>query len=698
MPHTNDKESFIRRLTGIIDGNITNQQFGVNELAREVGMSRSNLHRRVKSTTGKSISTFIRDVRLEKAAQLLRESTGTISEIAFECGFQSATYFSKCFRDRYGFPPGEARNKSHESYGLEQPQHPTRQQRFGKRKAYIPFFIAALFIILILSIAFLVWRPLGGEKIAKYKSIAILPFINDSPEESEMYFINGTMEAILNNLSKIEDLRVISRTTVEQYRNHPQPLPEIAKDLGVSYILEGSGQRYGKMMQISVQLLDASKDSHIWTEEYDLEIDQIEELFNLQNKIAMMVVKKIHAEVSPDEMERMKKIPTTSEVAYEFYLKGNDILFEYFARDASSGLLTTSETLYRYALDYDAAFAAAFRQIATIYYMRCLTTPGKTEYWDSIKINLDRSLQFDPAEPESYELYGSYYRIRGNWDKAIEYFNLALDYNPNPRGIYANIGAMYANKNDYVNALTYLYKSQSNQPPGENYNVNEISKRIYLWAGFKEQYDHFAQITLKNRKDTARYYYELATAAYWIDDNRPKAMDLLEKSYLMDSTKLETLRNLGEVCLNDGQYARSLVYYEKFLDRLNELGRVDLYGTHNIGLAYWLNGDKQQAEHYFNLQISYCMDVLSGMPDSNSQLAAIYAFREDRELAYQYLREFNKQSGMNIYVKNNFRENHPYFSSIQDDPEYQSIRADILAKYQAEHERVRQWLEENESH
>lgn len=131
MPNQKDKESFLTRLTEIIHTYITNEQFGVNELARELGMSRSNLHRKVISYTGSSVSKFICNVRLNKAKELLIESTFTISEIAFETGFHSVTYFTKCFHDRYGYPPGEARNLSLGSENVENPKQQNEKVGIG---------------------------------------------------------------------------------------------------------------------------------------------------------------------------------------------------------------------------------------------------------------------------------------------------------------------------------------------------------------------------------------------------------------------------------------------------------------------------------------------------------------------------------------------------------------------------------------
>ena len=118
------------------------------------------------------------------------------------------------------------------------------------------------------------------------KSIAILPFKNDSPDEENTYFINGLMEEILNNLQKIKDLRVISRTSVEQYRNQTKPIPEIAKELGVNYIVEGSGQKYGNTFRLRTQLIMAAKESHLWGESFQQKITEVEDIFRIQSQIA----------------------------------------------------------------------------------------------------------------------------------------------------------------------------------------------------------------------------------------------------------------------------------------------------------------------------------------------------------------------------------------------------------------------------
>jgi TolB-like protein len=142
------------------------------------------------------------------------------------------------------------------------------------------------------------------------KSIAVLPFRNDSPDEEKMYFINGTMEAILDNLCKIKDLRVPGRTSVEQYRDNPKPIQTVAEEMNVSYIVEGSGQKLGDRILLTVQLLDGRNDQHLWSKQYDREIQKVEDLIDIQSEVAQLVAKEIKAIITPEEKQLIEKTLT----------------------------------------------------------------------------------------------------------------------------------------------------------------------------------------------------------------------------------------------------------------------------------------------------------------------------------------------------------------------------------------------------
>ena len=142
-----NKQEFSERLIQIIEANLTNQQFGVTQLAREMKISRSSLHRKVKNSTSLSISQFISQVRLKKAREILKQNTTTVSEVAYECGFHSVTYFTKCFHDYYGYSPGEAKNHPEkEKAGTSNIPLPRSKQK--KWLIASVFFIALLIVLL----------------------------------------------------------------------------------------------------------------------------------------------------------------------------------------------------------------------------------------------------------------------------------------------------------------------------------------------------------------------------------------------------------------------------------------------------------------------------------------------------------------------------------------------------------------------
>ena len=272
------ENEFISRITAIIEENITNEQFGVSELAREIGMSRSNLLRKIKKLTNLSVSQFIRQVRLKNAMEMLKENSANVSEVSYRVGFSSTSYFIKCFREFYGYPPGEVgKQRGNQA-------EPDKGGTPGKKRIAI---ISGVFILL-LSGALLIFVVNSDEPVpsGQEKSIAVLPFKNDSNDSTNIYIINGLMESLLDNLQSIEDLRVISRTSVEKYRHNPLTIPEIARELNVSYLVEGSGQKIGNQILLNIQLIEASTDKHLWAERYKREATDI---FELQLEVATSI-------------------------------------------------------------------------------------------------------------------------------------------------------------------------------------------------------------------------------------------------------------------------------------------------------------------------------------------------------------------------------------------------------------------------
>ena len=330
-------QAFIKKLADIILANLRNEKLGVEELSRLMGMSHSTIHRKLRSYTHKSLSQFIREVRLQKAHEMLRQNLGTVAEISYRVGFGSPTYFNKCFHEYYGYPPGDvkktekgvidARTDNHNFMQLSENQNPERHRKASVRlpenykiTLIIPLSIlSGLLLIWFIYSTFLKNTDTTGRTSHIEKSIAVLPFENLSGDPENQYFADGVMEDILNQLFRKSKLRVISRTTAERFRESTLTVPEIAKKLRVNFLLEGSVQKCGSKTRVLVQLIDARHDQHLWSEKYDRELN---DLFLIQTEIAKQVADEIEKVLSAEEIEQTEKKPTESPEAYNNYQRG----------------------------------------------------------------------------------------------------------------------------------------------------------------------------------------------------------------------------------------------------------------------------------------------------------------------------------------------------------------------------------------
>ncbi|WP_258105699.1 helix-turn-helix domain-containing protein [Marinoscillum sp. MHG1-6] len=384
-------DQLISQLNEQVEANLQNEQFGVDELAQSVDMSRSTLHRKLHELTGQSISQFIREYRLERSLDLLQNENLTASEVAHRVGFGSATYFSKSFHEFFGFTPGEAKDG----------KIPERKHSTSANKRKTPLLGIGVLIIVVITAGYFAFSDSTSKPVQELeKSIAILPFRNDSHDSSNVYIVNGLMESILNNLALIEDLRVISRTSVEKYRNqmNSKIITEIGKELNVSYIVEGSGQKYGNEMLLTVQLIEVPTERHLWSKQYKRQANNI---IDLQIEVAKSIAREIEAIVTEDEQELLEKLPTTNEQAYDYYLKGNEIVFAYERWTAQYDTieLKKAREYFRKAIEVDNTYALAYAKLSlTCYHLNWATND---RYAHEMKSASEMAMLYDPELAES---------------------------------------------------------------------------------------------------------------------------------------------------------------------------------------------------------------------------------------------------------------------------------------------------------
>jgi TolB-like protein len=235
-----------------------------------------------------------------------------------------------------------------------------------KIASFISFFVIAALIVLNI----IPRTNLSEKRAILEKSIAVIPFIDDSPNKDNEHIFNGLMEELIIKLQSIKDLKVPGRTSVEQYRNNLKAIPEIVKELGVNYIVEGSGQKYGNQFIIRVQLLEGATGMHLWGESIEQEIVSVEDITGIQSRLANSIAGELEAIITPEEKQLIEIIPTTSLTAYELYQKGQEEYWKYYSNRTKGEALARAEERYRLALEFDPAFAKAYTGLAWIYWFR----------------------------------------------------------------------------------------------------------------------------------------------------------------------------------------------------------------------------------------------------------------------------------------------------------------------------------------
>jgi TolB-like protein/AraC-like DNA-binding protein len=701
--HPVKDQIFISKLTEIILANLGNENFGVNELVLEAGISHYSLTRRLHAITNKTIKQFIREVRLKRALEMLQNEEVTVSEVAYKVGFSSPAYFNTCFHELFGFAPGAVKKgdfvKSKETDAASVRQ----KQKRNPLRAFIllssGILILAVLIYLIYDLFFIKSSP-GSDISSKYqKSIAVLPFTNLSDSVANQYFIDGLMEEILASLSKIHDLRVISRTSVEPFRGTNKLSSEIAKKIKVDYIVEGSGQKYGNTFRLRVQLIDALKDKHIWTESYEQEIKEVKDIFGIQSQIAQLIAAELQAVITPEEKQLIEKTPTTSLTAYDFYRRGREEYGKYEVYKGNLEAVTKAEVFYRRALEYDSTFAQAYTGLAAIYWDKhYLKEYFSKDFMDSVRILCDIALSFYNQLAEAYTLKGTYYSETDRPEQAVEEYDKAIKFNPNDWIAYRGKADFYF-ETDWINYIKYLQEAASINHGPELASLLSMIAYAYSSAGFPEKAKQYIQDKLKLDGDSADYYSEIARYENWFG-NLKKSIEFGLKGYLTDSTNATALVILGYNFALLGQYEESLKYYNNWIEKSKILGDGWVkHNMHRVGYVYSQNGNTKAAEYYFNEQMNYCNSSIelgrkyAQMLYAYYDLAGIYAFRDERDKAYKNLRIFNKKPIMSSWMVSLIKTD-PLFDSIRDEPEFQQIVRDVEAKYQAEHERVKKWLEE----
>src|SRR5437762_2163077 len=301
------------------------------------------------------------------------------------------------------------------------------------------------------------------------KSIAVLPFENRSDDKQNAYFADGVQNEILTDLAKIADLRVISRTSVMQYKSGVERnLREIGQQLGVAHVLEGSVQRSGNRVRVTAQLIDARTDTHQWAERFDRDLADV---FAIQSEIAKAIADQLQAKLSPQEKARVEEIPTGNTEAYVFYLRANQI-----ERNPDTLLedYKAAEQLYMQAIELDPNFALAHAHLAStcaeIFHFYEPTEGWKTKARTEAQI----ALRLQPNLADAHFALGQcIYWMDQDYERALEQFEIASRLSPSNGDISRLIAAIKRRHGKWEQSLEAYQRAAKIDPQNPN-TVREL--------------------------------------------------------------------------------------------------------------------------------------------------------------------------------------------------------------------------------
>ena len=278
-----------------------------------------------------------------------------------------------------------------------------------------------------------VQRPSGSASVPG-KSIAVLPFENLSRDRDNAYFAEGVQEEIITRLAKIADLKVISRTSTQRYKSSPDDLSQIAERLGVSSILEGSVQKAADRVRVSVQLIDATTEAHLWADTYDRALTDI---FAVESDIAKTVADTLRAKLTGSEKNAIASRPTENSEAHQLYLKGR-----YFWNKRTANDFKTAIAYFEQAIDRDRNFALAYAGLADTYVLLSgFAVASPKESFPKARAAAEKALNLDNSLAEAHTSLGqTLFAYDLNLIEAEREFRRAIELNPN----YATAHHWYA--------------------------------------------------------------------------------------------------------------------------------------------------------------------------------------------------------------------------------------------------------------
>jgi TolB-like protein/Flp pilus assembly protein TadD len=321
------------------------------------------------------------------------------------------------------------------------------------------------------------------EPAVDHRSVAVLPFANRSNQADDLFFTDGIHDDLLTQLAKVHGLRVISRTSVMEYRDTTKNLRDIGAELGVATILEGGIQKVGNRVRINAQLIEAATDRHLWAETFDRELTA-ENIFDLQSEIARKIVSAISIELTPEETRRLAEVPTQNLAAYEAYLRARN---EFYTANYSRERESRAQPWLEQAISLDPDYVDAYVLLGRIYaqlYWRGLDT--SEEGLQRYKALLDKATVLDPNSSSALQAMANYhYRVENDYPASLELLGRALELAPGNVDVHGDLGLTLRRLGRFDDSIANFRQALTLDPANRFYGalLLETMAAIGDWQG-----------------------------------------------------------------------------------------------------------------------------------------------------------------------------------------------------------------------
>jgi TolB-like protein len=466
------------------------------------------------------------------------------------------------------------------------------------------------------------------QAISKDGSIAVLPFANRSRDEDDVFFSDGIHDDLLTQLAKIDDLKVISRTSVMKYRDTQQSIPEIAAELGVSTILEGGIQRAGKRIRINAQLIDVRTDEHLWAETFDREMT-IENLFEIQSEITRQIVTAVKGELSDAEQVSLNSAPTDNLEAYEAYLHARTLMY---GADYSSEKYIAAQPWAERATQLDPDFAQAWAQMAEIHAQAVWIGYDNTpERRTAAAAALDRALELDPTSIKVMIAQADhFYRFKNDYPAALKTLEQALKLAPGNVEILFNMALTQRRLGLWDESIA-SFERASQLDPGNGFISSvmiETLANMNRWNTVDRQIDQLIR-THPESMDLMRYR---AQAKIFTNGDLKLARELFD---LLQPSSASAYTGTASILVSfERDFDAWLALQESaaFLEDVQFGPRVEL----SKGIIYHLKGDTERANTHLRNQV----DIILERPTTTTFVDAF--IQSGLATSWSYLNEHEK--------------------------------------------------------